>query len=133
MHSAFTVPEAVPLGAPTNRIFFRATQRFKYDEHPDYGKDERKVVTAEYIYTLAEDAELQREIMSWQWHPGWPDPHLHTRVNRKLHIPTGRVAFEQVLSFTLTDLGIEPAKPRDEAMAILDESLRRFRAFRSWS
>jgi hypothetical protein len=133
IHSAFTVPEVVPLTGESTSVFLRATQRFEYAEHPDYA-GERKVVTTQYVYTLAEDRELTAEILSWQWHPGeWPDPHLHERANRKLHIPTGRVAFKQVLSFVLTDLGIEPAKPRDEAMAILDESLRRFRAFRSWS
>jgi len=33
----------------------------------------------------------------------------------------------------LTDFGVEPAKPPEEAMAVLNESLRRFQVFRTWS
>jgi hypothetical protein len=46
----------------------------------------------------------------------------------KLHIPTGRVAYEQVLYFLMTDLGaVAVAETKG-----LDDSLRRFRKFKTW-
>jgi len=54
--------------------------------------------------------------MSWHWHPlttpGRSDPHTHVRSDnvglpglRELHIPSGRVAFEEVAYFLIADLG----------------------------
>ena len=46
----------------------------------------------------------------------------------KLHFPTGRVAHEQVLYFLMTDLGaVAVAETKG-----LDDSLRRFRKFKTW-
>jgi hypothetical protein len=73
------------------------------------------------------------ELYAWHWQEGadWPHPHLHVAADRKLHFPTGRVAFEEVLLFTLTDLGVEPA--RSDAAEVLRETLRLFKTFQSWS
>lgn len=145
--STVTVPDVLPLktSAPsdkvsTDRLYLRATQRFTYGDHPMYAGD-RKVFTEEYIYTLANDEDLADELYSWQWHPAaFPEPHVHVMRGQsgaaglgKLHIPTGRVAFEQVLKFAILDHGVVPAMDRDQAIAVLDESLRRFQAFRTWA
>jgi hypothetical protein len=131
MHSAITAPETIRLRAVDCSVYLRATQRFEFADSERY-EGERKVVTAQYVYTLAEDEDLAQELFSWQWHPGdWSHPHLHVRTDHKLHIPTGRVAFEQVLLVAITDYGVEPAKT--DAPEILAETLRRFRLFRSWA
>lgn len=138
--SAFTAPD------PTLRLrtssgdwlYLRATQRFHYADHPDY-PGERKVVTDDYAYTLSED-DAGTELFSWQWHPGlWSDPHVHVGRGHpdhgglaKLHIPTGRIAFEEVLKFAIIEYDLITPVDRDTALAQLDETLRRFRAFRQW-
>jgi hypothetical protein len=128
MHSAFTIPPVIRLA---DGLFLRATQSFRYEDDERYEGD-RKVGTAQYVYTLAEDEDLTQELFSWQWHPGeWAAPHLHVRMDRKLHIPTGRVAFEEVLLFAITDYGIATAKP--DAAAILTDILSRFRRYRTWA
>jgi hypothetical protein len=139
MFSALTAPDTLELKG-ARPIFLRATQRFELGPHPEF-EGERKVVTAQYVYTVAEDPSLHAELFSWQWHPGaWSEPHLHIGRHHpelgalsKLHVPTGRVAFEQVLRFLVTDFGVDCAKGRDEAMSVLEESLRKFQAFRTWS
>lgn len=137
--SALTAPDVIRLKTNSGSLYLRATQSFCYGVHPQF-EGERKVLTEDYVYTLSADEALQQELYSWQWHPGaWPEPHVHVgRRNPslgdlgKLHIPTGRVAFEQVLKFAIGDHGVLPARG-DDAIDILDESLRRFQLYRSWS
>jgi hypothetical protein len=132
IHSALVVPDSLLLLAGDREpVYLRATQRFQYGPHPKY-PGERKVITAEYAYTLAADEGLREELVAWHWQQGaaWPHPHLHVR-GEKPHIPTGRVAFEEVLLYAITDLGVTPA--RNDAVDVLQETLRRFKAHQSWS
>lgn len=48
-----------------------------------------------------------------------------------MHIPTGRVAFEDVLLFLIRDFDVAPQS--EGAQNAILESLRRFRGFRTWS
>jgi hypothetical protein len=136
-----TVPSIVGLKKCTSeqRLYLRATQRFVLDDHPKY-RGERKVVTQDYAYTLSDDAEQRPELYSWQWTEGVADPHVHVgRGNPdfgslgKLHIPTGRIAFEQVLKFAIEEHDVQTAIDRDQALATLADCLRRFVVFRSWA
>ena len=138
---AVTAPEVVRLRSAdhSSRIFLRSTLVFHCEDHPDY-PGERKVVTEEYAHTLSTDNLLKDEICSWHWQPGSrPDPHLHVgnlegtgAPPKRHHLPTGRVAFEQVLKYAIEEQGVATALPKEEALAQIDESLRRFFAFRSW-
>jgi hypothetical protein len=76
--------------------------------------------------------------LNGEWQPEGgtrPGPHAHVKRGcpehrglGKLHIPTGRVAHEQVLYFLMTDLGaVAVAETKG-----LDDSLRRFRKFKTW-
>jgi hypothetical protein len=49
----------------------------------------------------------------------------------RLHIPTGRVSFEQVVRFLVDDLEVVPQ--RHDWRDVIAESEERFRAFRTWS
>lgn len=112
--SAVTAPPVIPLSTSNgSRLYLRATIRFEYVDNPDPDRaGERKVATREYVYTVGADEDLRTELYSWQWQPGaWNEPHVHVGRRHpdydanlgKLHIPTGRVALEQVLKFLITD------------------------------
>lgn len=107
-------------------------------------EDSRKswhVSTTAYMYTLR-DGE-GRELIGWHWHPDAkgddrlrPHPHLHVpagRIDRRVHVPTGRVSIESVLRILLTDLAV-PARPTHAAdfAAVLDECERPFIEHRRW-
>jgi hypothetical protein len=68
-----------------------------------------------------------REVLSFQWHPGgrspvtWP--HLHLGAGAEVgraeltsaHLPTGRVAIEEVLGLAISELGVEPLRGDERA------------------
>ncbi len=98
-----------------------------------------RLTTREYIYTVAH-AE-HGELLGFHWHPeieAVPGPHLHLYLAQRLglvgldraHIPTPRVALEDVLGLLLGDLRV-PAR-RTDWRAVLDETRARFVARRSW-
>jgi hypothetical protein len=104
----------------------------------DLNEGEYKTQTREYIYHLSDDAAA---LLEWHWHPGQKtEPHLHSRIpgagsaweieGDKLHLPTSRVAFEDIIRFLITDLGVKPA--RDDWEALLDEAMRAFLRWRRW-
>lgn len=84
-----------------------------------------------------------RELFRWDWHPlttpRRTQPHLHVRAEQPIlstpierwHIPTGRVAFEEVVRFLILELVTE--YNRDDWVEILAESEERFKAFRTWA
>lgn len=68
------------------------------------------------------------------------DPHLHiaraqlnddASIDRRIHFPTGRVAFEQVALFLVVELGVQPARP--DYQKVLDTCLGRFARWRTWA
>lgn len=133
---AVTRPSFVPIDTNLGPMFLRATQRFCYVDHPDH-PNERKVQTRDYTYTLS-TSETEGEVLSWQWHPAlgplWPHLHInrgHGGREHKWHIPTGRVAFEDVLVFLFHDFDVPLA--RNDGRDIVEESRRRFHAFRTWA
>lgn len=78
------------------------------------------------IETLAYSHRLEttdaREIVAYHWHPGRSSeityPHLHIGAGigvdlgilDKTHIPTGRVALEDLLRFAIVEVGVEPRR-----------------------
>lgn len=112
--------------------------RVREDEGP---RGPWRVSTAAYRYTLS-DAE-GREILAYHWHP-WPGmrvtwPHLHLEAGAQVgrqdlaraHLPTGRVAIEDVLALAIAELGVRPL--RADWREVLDESLEGFRLWRTWA
>jgi hypothetical protein len=99
-----------------------------------------KVTITAYHYTL-EDAKGS-EIISFQWHPtgsgALPYPHVHlghaAAVGRAelegAHIPTGRVAVEQVLRFAIEAFKLRPR--RTDWRDVLFGTRRRFEQWRTW-
>ena len=82
-----------------------------------------RVAPAAYEYALR--TRQDREVLAYHWHPetredGRPVrfPHLHVRCGddvgrrlRKAHLPTGRVALEDVLRLLVAGLGARPLRP----------------------
>lgn len=98
--------------------------------------------TVEYIYEVSD--ERDDPIAAWHWHPAsaqpgdaahWP--HLHAYGTRdtltlhRLHLPTGRVAIEAVVRFSIADLDVVPR--RADWSAALDRHEATFRQQRSWA
>lgn len=116
-------------------------QRFSIIPDPREGfEGEWKANTLAYIYTVENS---DGEMFSWHWHPfsssARPEPHLHVRGSaaefgnslHKVHIPTGRVAFEDVVRFLIADLGVKHG--RRDWDSVLAESIFRFRKYRTWA
>jgi hypothetical protein len=107
----------------------------------DKHRGDWKVRTLAYIYTI--ESAGGEELVEWHWHPltteDRPDPHMHVygddrgigKALRKLHIPSGRVSFEQVVAFLFTDLEVEPA--RADWKKPLSESRSLFETHRRWA
>ncbi len=117
------------------------------------GTKDKKVRTREYIYAIGDNAG--DPLLEFHWHPNKINPttleivipsktekviqipHIHIYANnnylkdlRKKHIPSGRVAFEDVLSFLVNDLKIVPS--REDWIKILAETRKLFDADKTW-
>ena len=124
-------------------LYLSVSQRFEIVPDARY-QGEFKARTLAYVYRLSLDAAAEdSEILAWHWHPlTTPDrtnPHLHVGVDQpelgvtfaKLHVPTGRVSFEEVVRFLVVDLGVQPA--RDDWEDVIGDTEARFREFRTWA
>lgn len=73
-----------------------------------------------YSYALYATADLTDEILVWHWHPDSRSAaHVHVNARsasslrslRRLHVPTAKIAFEQVARFLIEDVAVSPARP----------------------
>ncbi len=84
------------------------------------------VRTAAYYFALTDSDD--KELLTYHWHPAarsavtWPHLHLgafsHGAGLSRAHLPTGRIALEQVLRLGISDLGVQPR--RQDWSAVLD-------------
>jgi hypothetical protein len=127
-------------------LLLYANQRFDLIEDERF-PGEWKARTHGYVYSIyvetPDEDEAAQELLAWHWHPlttpDRPQPHLHVRMDHsflgltlaRLHIPTGRVAFEEVVRLLITELRVEPN--RDDWREILRDSEDRFREYRTWA
>jgi len=98
-------------------------------------RGEFAIRTGGYFYGVASDEE-GGELVCWHWHQGMTSwcqwPHLHARTPRHGdHIPTARVAFEQVVRWLIVEADL-PALRHDWA-EVLDANEEDWRSRRSWS
>jgi hypothetical protein len=138
---AATVSEE-PIRLPRDEgppLLLYAGQRFELIEDERF-PGEWKARTHGYVYSIHVEDEPPQELLAWHWHPpGRPRPHLHVRTDHpflgvtlaRLHVPTGRVAFEEVVHLLIEDLLVHPN--RDDWEEILKDSEDRFRAYRTWA
>ena len=99
-----------------------------------------KVRTSAYRHALEDQAG--QEIIAYHWHPSqgsvYNFPHLHIGTGigaslgdvHKFHIPTGRVALEDVLRLVIREFGVEAQRPDWEQ--VLWETQTDHEAGRTW-
>jgi hypothetical protein len=139
---AETRPNALSLNCGVaEHLYLWSTIQFEYTDHPDPDrKGERKVKTRYYSHTVTRDDMSSDEVFSWQWHPladGPTYPHLHVHGGEllgtslhKLHVPTGRVFLEDVISFLIKDVGVVPAT--EDWQEVLERNLELVNAHGTW-
>jgi hypothetical protein len=89
-----------------------------------------------YDYELLDNSD--REILAYQWHPQarspvtWPHVHLGPAAGElwrplgRAHLPTGRIAVQDVLRLAIRDFGVPPRRANWEA--VLDRTQRALEA-----
>ena len=95
-----------------------------------------RMSTRRYDFELIEGGAV---VFGWHWHPEskrtdvtWPHLHLPPgSVHKSKHVPTGRVALEDVLLFCIRDMNVRPA--HDQGIPILEEVAQRHKQHRSWA
>jgi hypothetical protein len=104
---------------------------------------EYRVKTEAYTYEI-EDEKSHHELFAFHWEPTAPNskitiPHMHLgfalkdsglRIDNKAHMPTGRVAIEDVVSFLMLELKVAPLDPKWGQ--IVQEKRAAFMANKSW-
>ncbi len=133
-----TEPGRIPLSRIKGEdIYLSATQEFHFEKDPD-NKGEWKVKTDGYAYHLLMNEEEDGQLFAWHWHPELREGcHVHvgarqgrTRALYRFHLPTGRVAFEEVVRFLIDEFDAKEA--RADWDAILGDSQARFEVYRTW-
>lgn len=135
----YLTEEPVPLICePARSLFFTGTLAFEIvpEDREALGSG-WKVKVTKYVYSLRAGREDEDELFAWDWNSdGWPDPHVHVQAEHaelpglgRMHIPTNRVFFEDVLLFATTELG---ATCRPGGQEALMESRRRTRKWATW-
>jgi hypothetical protein len=69
-----------------------------------------------YAYSIATVPNPDDALLEWHWHrPDLGYTHAHVNIRSeilgnvgKLHLPTSRVFFEQIVAFLIAGLGVEP-------------------------
>lgn len=122
----------------TARLEFSLFHTFTLKTDPDNSR-QWTASSRDYFYHLRE--YNGPEVIALHWHPGRPNqpdfPHLHVTggsgsvtIDRKQHIPTGRVSLESVVRFAIVELGVRPLRPNWER--VLDAGQAGFDAHRTW-
>lgn len=105
------------------------------------GAGQWKVNTRGYVYAVGRSERLDDATHHFHWIPRLrPDPHAHVVSNapdatieegvRGVHIPTGRVSFETIIRFMITEYGVRPIADWE---AVLAENEALFARYRTWA
>lgn len=98
-----------------------------------------KVQTTAYFYELRRG---DRELLVYHWHPRgaspYIKPHLHIGPGAEVgfaplqgaHVPTGRIALEEVLRLAITEFGARPR--REDWDEVLERTQAGYEAWRTW-
>jgi hypothetical protein len=116
------------LKAAADTFYLTVALHFRITEETGTRRGYRVTTTA-YYYALLDAGE--KEIIAYHWHPHGDVafPHLHIcsgakvgRVEmRNAHIPTGRIALEDLLRMTITEFGV--VTRRDDWPEILGQNV----------
>ena len=133
VHILSSAPPGIPFGNLTLSFSINVTPL------PGESGGEWRMTTTRYDYALERVTSKRREqVVGWHWHPRSCRsdvlyPHVHVPSANSYstrHIPTGRVALEDVIMFGFDDLGVAPTS--DRAWQIVADVRDRHKEFRSW-
>lgn len=132
-------------GAEPDRYGLIATIGYRIISDPRPNMGPIRVTTLEYGYDIVipkQGDPAGTSLLSWHWHPDVPNvpqPHMHLEKGvsaqmhdalHKAHVPTGRVALEDVIEFMIVDLEVEPTC--SDWREILHDAREAHVAHRSW-
>jgi hypothetical protein len=138
--------EGVPLGG--GQVALRFAQAFTFDrDQAARATTQWHLTIRGYTYALEVADMTEAEIVVWHWDPAARaqaprepviTPHVHigtaelapARLARKHHIPSERVAVEDVIWFALAELEAEPH--RDDWKTVLQQTRADFVSARTW-
>jgi hypothetical protein len=142
-----TSPHVVTLGdggpvrlSADSHLSLSVTHHYRVVEDSEPHRGPWKVSSSGYLYSL-EDGD-GREIISYHWHPTErsriTSPHLHLGAGAKVgyshlvtaHLPTGRIALEQILRLAITELDVQPLRADWEQ--ILNSTQQAYEEWRTW-
>jgi hypothetical protein len=98
-----------------------------------------KVQTIAYFYELRRG---DHELLAYHWHPQgasrYTSPHLHLGAGaeiafaplHRVHLPTGRIAVEELLRIAITEFGARPR--RGDWEEVLDRTQTGYESWRTW-
>jgi hypothetical protein len=136
--SVLTLPDPVPLNGRPD-LYLSFIQQYEIVKDPKNGPFR---ITTRY-YSYAVETQDAHEIVGYHWHPDGVSPvkfpHLHLgpaarigmeELHRKAHLPTGRVAFEDVVELLIGTFGVEP--DRGLWQEIVGKTRSLFAKHKSW-
>jgi hypothetical protein len=106
--------------------------------------NEYRVSTRYYLYSIADSD--QNDLIGFHYHPELNEdpvlyPHIHAYANKderflplnlhRRHIPSGRIALEDVIRWLIDELEMKPN--RDDWDAVLTSAREKFKSNQSWS
>lgn len=105
-----------PVRLKGSDLLFSVTQYFRIVNSAEL--DDCAVRTESYTYEIL-DSITQNDLFCFHWEPNSTVqyPHIHLGfaakghglpIDNKAHIPSGRVAIEDVVAFLIKDLGVKP-------------------------
>lgn len=134
-----------------SNLYLSIVQLYRVVEDEDLERGLWRATITQYVYTLRRastswESDKPETLISYQWHPRpgarYNYPHLHlgaasgigpageSLLSNKSHIPTGRIAVEDVIRFAISQLGVRPL--REDWSEVLDETQGRHERYRSW-
>jgi hypothetical protein len=143
-HALLFQNNPVPLGQD-KRYALKLIQQYRIVEDEDPQRGPWKVSTVAYYYTVvtSESSTVPfQEVFGYHWHPQernaitYPHLHLHQGAGSlqhnlyNAHLPTARIAIEDVLRCVITQLGVVPL--RNDWEAILADTQGAFQQWRTW-
>jgi hypothetical protein len=135
--SIIVQPSPLPFTDSPYQLFM--THTFRYVRH---NGTEWRVSSLRYEYAI-EVSKKKHEVVAFHWegHNSGAAPFAHLHLGHanvssapllgpKAHIPTGRVAIEDVVYFLIEDLGVKPLKP--DWKEVLARVRQQFMNYKSW-
>jgi len=140
-HLAFSQNPAPLFGSPYALFFLQAYTIVENDRIPG----ELKVKTLSYEYNVERKKDHQ-EIICFHWegeNARNPIPHLHIGstvfaehappFTNKAHVPTGRVCVEDIVTFLIHELRVQPTRNhRHDWASVVARTRALFYRFKQW-